>query len=55
MNHQLPKHFKPEYVTETAKETCRNWMYKIASIRELVPRIYVEIAVFKSYSFLENA
>nr|SVE92271.1 EOG090X02HV [Megafenestra aurita] len=54
VNHQLPKYFKPEHVSETARETCRNWMYKIASVRELLPRIYVEMAVLKSYSFLEN-
>nr|SVE72817.1 EOG090X02HV [Ceriodaphnia reticulata] len=53
-DHQLPKYFKPEHVSETARETCRNWMYKIASVRELLPRIYVEMAVLKSYSFLEN-
>jgi hypothetical protein len=54
VDHQLPKYFKPEHVSEGARETCRNWMYKIASVRELLPRIYVEMAVLKSYSFLEN-
>lgn len=54
VDHQLPKYFKPEHVSEAARETCRNWMYKIASVRELLPRIYVEMAVLKSYSFLEN-
>nr|SVE89762.1 EOG090X02HV [Daphnia sinensis] len=54
VDHQLPKYFKPEHVSESARETCRNWMYKIASVRELLPRIYVEMAVLESYSFLEN-
>lgn len=37
---------------ESAIETCRNWFYKIASIRELVPRFYVETAILKTLSFI---
>lgn len=44
----------PDLIPETTRETTRNWFYKIAIIRELVPRILVEAAILKCYSFLST-
>ena len=53
---QLPplgNRFSHKHVSDLAKETCRNWFYKIASVKELLPRVFVEIAIVKCYMFIE--
>uniref|UniRef100_A0A2K6V517 VPS35 endosomal protein-sorting factor-like n=1 Tax=Saimiri boliviensis boliviensis TaxID=39432 RepID=A0A2K6V517_SAIBB len=51
---ELGDHFSPENANDTAKETCLNWFFKIASIRELIPRFYVEASILKCNKFLSK-
>lgn len=49
---KLPKIFTSMDVPEEAKEVCRNWFYKISSIRELIARLCVEISILSCNSYI---
>jgi hypothetical protein len=44
--------FDPSQVNENSKETALNWLLKISCIRELQPRLYIEMSLIKNYKFL---
>lgn len=48
----LPENFEASNVCFDAKETCNNWFCKIGSITELLPRIYLELAILPCSRFL---
>ncbi|XP_057474859.1 uncharacterized protein LOC130762978 isoform X2 [Actinidia eriantha] len=48
------ENFKAEDISVDAKETCSNWFFKIGSIRELLPRIYLELAILPCWRFLHD-
>jgi hypothetical protein len=50
--HKLPENFGSQHISPLPQELCRNWFYKIACIRGLIPRIAVEIGLLPCYRFL---
>ncbi|KAI3456903.1 hypothetical protein Pfo_013566 [Paulownia fortunei] len=50
----LPDNFKAGDICFDAKETCNNWFSKIGSVRELLPRIYLELAILPCWRFLHD-
>lgn len=41
-------------IPESAQEICRNWIKKVGSIRELMPRLYIECALLPINYFIDS-
>ncbi|KAG9159972.1 hypothetical protein Leryth_005727 [Lithospermum erythrorhizon] len=50
----FPDNFKASDISSEAKETCGNWFSKIGAIRELLPRIYLELAILPCCRFVHD-
>ncbi|CAJ1971428.1 unnamed protein product [Sphenostylis stenocarpa] len=48
----LSESFQARDVCADAKETCYNWFSKIGAVQELLPRIYLELAILPCWCFL---
>ena len=40
-------------IPDKVSETCRNWFLKCACIREVLPRIYLELALVSSHKYMQ--
>ncbi|KAL4554184.1 hypothetical protein LXL04_037361 [Taraxacum kok-saghyz] len=50
----LSDDFDANSICFEAKETCTNWFRKIASVHDLLPRIYLELAILPCWRFLQD-
>ncbi|XP_038690110.1 VPS35 endosomal protein sorting factor-like isoform X2 [Tripterygium wilfordii] len=50
----LSENFGASDICFDAKETCNNWFCKVGSVRELLPRIYLELAILPCWRFLHD-
>lgn len=44
----------PSIVPSNARDICSNWIYKCSCIRELLPRIYIDICFLKIFRFIHT-
>ncbi|XP_057787699.1 uncharacterized protein LOC131004943 isoform X3 [Salvia miltiorrhiza] len=48
------ENFKTGEICFDAKGTCNNWFCKVGSVRELLPRIYLELAILPCWRFIDD-
>jgi hypothetical protein len=48
----LPADFTMKDISDEIREITKNWFFKISSISDLLPRLYMEMALLKSYQFI---
>lgn len=53
-NHVDFSKINPTVGTQTAKDVVSNWIYKCICIRELLPRIYIDISFLGIFKFIMN-
>ena len=51
---RLGKVFTCHDVREEAKDVCGNWFYKIGSVSDLIPRLYMEAAIIRCSYYLHD-
>jgi len=52
INHKLPYNFSYTHCSNLCKIKTQNWFLKISAVRELVPRLLIEISLLRSLRFI---
>ncbi|XP_027329733.1 UPF0505 protein C16orf62 homolog isoform X3 [Abrus precatorius] len=52
LRYNIAENFEARDICADAKETCYNWFKKIGAVQELLPRIYLELAILPCWQFL---
>jgi hypothetical protein len=48
------KEFDYSLIPDKVQEVCMNWFLKSACIREVLPRIYLELALVSCHKFMQR-